>query len=144
MTKWVVVADSVRCRLYEQELVNSEYCEKQDWIHPASRQRDRDIITDQPGSDGGAAGQGRHPMPPKTDPKTHEQEVFAREICEHLETGRKKGAYDSLVLVAPSAFLGMLRNTMGKELYKMVVTEINKDLTKLSPSEVQGYVKQAK
>jgi protein required for attachment to host cells len=143
MAKWVVVADSVRCRLYEQELVQSDYCEIKDWVHPESRLHDRDAMTDQPGSDGGAVGQGRHAMPSKTDPKEHEQAVFAREIVEHLENGRKHGAFNHLVLVAPPAFLGKLRSEMSDELGRMLVAEINKDLTKCSANEVQEYVKQA-
>ena len=143
MAKWVVVADSVRCRLYEQALVNSDYREVRDLVHPEARLRDRDAVTDKPGSNDGAVGQGRHPMPPKTDIKDHEQELFAREICSHLEKGRQNGEFNHLVLVAPPAFLGKLRNGLSAELGKLVVAEINKDLTRQSASEVQAYIKQA-
>ena len=143
MAKWIVVADSVRCRLFEQEFVESGYSEKQDWVHPESRQREGDVTADRPGSNGGAVGQGRHPMPQKTDQKEHEQEVFAREICEHLDKGRKNGEFNHLVLAAPPGFLGKLRSMMSTELSKMVVAEVNKDLTKYKPDELKEYIKNA-
>lgn len=143
MGKWIIVADSVRCRIYEQATGDGGLCEKEDWVHPASRLHDRDSVSDRPGSDHGAVGQGRHPMPQKTDPKVHEMDLFAQQIGARLEHERKQGAFDRLVLVAAPDFLGRLRGALSDELHKMLVGEVHKDLTRRSPQELQEYIRQA-
>ena len=141
--KWVVVADSVRCRLYEKEKVGSDLCEKKAWVHPIGRQNDSDMVSDRSGSAQGSVGQGRHAMQQKTDPKEHERDVFAHEICQKLEKARSRGSFDKLVLVAPPAFLGKMRGEMSDELRRLVVAEVNKDLTHCSTTELEQYIKQA-
>mgnify|MGYP001056944226 CR=1 FL=1 len=141
--KWVVVADSVRCRLYQKEKAGSELSEKEAWVHPVGRQHDSDMMTDRAGSGQDAVGQGRHAMSPKTDPKEHEQLIFAHEICQKLEKARSRHSFQKLVLVAPPAFLGKLRAEMSGELRKLIVAEVNKDLTHCSADELEQYIRQA-
>lgn len=143
MTKWVIVANSERCRVFAQEEGGRALREKDDWVHPASRLHDSQVMSDHPGSDHGSFGQGRHPMPGKTDPKVHEQEAFAHEVCGQLEQWRKQEEFDRLVLIAPPTFLGRLRSAMSKEMQKMVVAEVDRDLTTCSVAEVQEYLGKA-
>ena len=143
MTTWVVVADSSRGRIFVQDQRKSALQEKEDFIHPNSRMHGRDLTSDRPGSDSGAIGQGRHVIDAQTEVKQHEAESFAHEIVDHLETGRKSGSFNKLVLMAPPAFLGTLRECLSDELRKMVVGELDKDLSQHSIEEVQEHLQQA-
>jgi len=139
----IVVADSSRCKLYVQELRNGELSEKASLVHTDSRLHDRDISSDRPGSDHGSAGQGRHPMPSRTDPVEHQMDTFAHDIAGRLDAGRTNGEFSHLVLVAPPAFLGTLRNSLNNELGKLVAGEVNKSLVKHSADEVREYLQRA-
>ena len=58
-----------------------------------------------------------------------------------IETGRTSGQFQKLVLMAPPAFLGMLREQLGGEVRKLVVEEIAKDLVTHSIGEVRDKLR---
>ncbi len=137
MTTWVVVADSSRGKIYVHDKHGSELQEKVDMVHPGARLRGTELTSDRSGRHSGAFGQGSHMFDVRTEAKDHEAENFAREIAERLETGRTSGQFQKLVLMAPPAFLGMLREQLGGEVRKLVVDEIAKDLVTHSIDEVR-------
>jgi protein required for attachment to host cells len=142
MTTWVVVADSSRCRIYTQDGHNKPLAELEDLVHPDARLRGRDLADDRPGDDHGSFGVSRHPMGARTDPKHHEAEVFAREIAHYLERGHAEGRFRYLALVAPPAFLGMLRAAIGADLKRLVISEVGKDLVSHGANEVSDHLNQ--
>lgn len=142
MTTWIAVADSSRGRIFGQDGQAGPLIELYDLIHPGARLHDSELVTERPGSDHGALGQGRHIIDARTDTKDHEAEVFAREIAERLDKGRTSNQFQALVLIAPPEFLGLLRTRMGDELKKRVIGEIAKDLVVHSPDEVQENLRQ--
>lgn len=140
MTTWVVVADSSRGRIFVQEGPGEPLVEAEDMVHPGARLRGAELASDRSGRHSGAFGQGSHMFDVRTDAKEHEAENFAREIAEHLETGRTGGRFQKLVLMAPPAFLGELRGQLSDEVRKLVVGEVGKDLVTHSAEEVRKHL----
>jgi protein required for attachment to host cells len=143
MTTWVVVVDSSRGKIYVQDKHSNELQERVDLIHPGARMRGEKLTSDRAGRHTGAFGQGSHVFDSRTEAKEHEAEIFAKEIAERLETGRTSGQFQKLVLMAPPAFLGVLREQLGDEVRKLVVEEIAKDLVTHTVDEVREHLRHA-
>jgi protein required for attachment to host cells len=131
---WIVVAESSRAKVYQSENRKAPLLEVAALVHPEGRLHEGDLVSDQAGSDGGSVGQGRHVVDGRTRAREHEHISFAKEIASRLEAGRNTGAFDSLVLAAPPAFLGLLRENLSKQVMAMVSRQIDKNLV-LQPVE---------
>ena len=125
---WIVLADSARARIFTLSESGTKLRERADLSHPQSRIHDRDLTTDLPGRAFDSHGQGRHAMEQRHDPKEHEAQIFAANVARELERARSGGPFDSLVLVAPPKFLGLLRTQLDKGTHEHVIVEIHKNL----------------
>jgi protein required for attachment to host cells len=101
----------------------------------------REIASDRPGRTFDSGGQGRHAKEPPTDPARHAQEEFARDVVRLLDEKRQSRAFKQLIVVAPPQFLGDLRALMPQQLREAVSEEIAKNLSKLSPQELQDHLR---
>ena len=129
---WIVVADSSMARVYLATDKHQPLVEFDNLLHMEGRLREHDELSDRQGSIAG----GHHNFSDPTDLKHHEAEVFARQICAQLETGRVNHHFQQLILVAPPAFLGTLRQTLNPHLSKMVSNSLSKNLLNADPSEL--------
>lgn len=137
---WVLVAESSRAKLYKVNGRLAPITEIGAMVHPECRMHEGDLVADSAGSDGGSVGQGRHIMDNKISAKDHESLEFARELACHLESARTSGDFNKLVLIAPPAFLGNLRNTLSKEVLSMVSRQVDKNLVQKSPEVLRDYL----
>mgnify|MGYP002278210325 CR=1 FL=1 len=137
---WVVVADGARARVFVNDGVGKGVQELEDRAFIGARRQSQDIQADKPGRAFDSAGQGRHAMEPRTDPKHHEEREFLREVVDWLGAQGQKMAFDRLVLIAAPRALGDLRGLLPKSLTDKVVGEIAKDLTRADPSEIEGHL----
>lgn len=127
---WVVVANGSDARFFANEGCGKGLRLREHLSHPDSRKRELDLVTDAPGRTVQSAGVGTRPsIAWETSPKEVEMQRFAREIADHLDEGRKQGAFDRLVLVAPPQFLGLLRDTLESHNTVPVDGSLNKDYT---------------
>ena len=124
---WVLVADAGRARLFKAVKRNGPLEELRDWVHPASRQHERDLVSDDDGSQRGPAG--RHGVDSEPVHKLEEEERFAQELMGELEKAAKSGEFSRLYLVAAPKFLGMLRKHAPADLLDKVPEQIAKDLS---------------
>ena len=69
----------------------------------------------------------------------HSARTFAREVGRYLDQARNEHRYDQLVLVAPPKFLGALRKELHKEVEKLVVDELPKDLAWFNARQIEEY-----
>ena len=74
-------------------------------IHPQSREKNANLVTDRPGHNQGH-GNGHGSYVPQTTPKEHQADIFALELARELDSGRVENRFSRLVLVAPPAFMG--------------------------------------
>jgi len=137
---WFLVADSSRARLYEVEKRNAPFVEVEAFEHPEGRLHEGDLVSDRPGSDGGSLGQGRRVLDDKVSAREQEDIRFATQLAERLEAARKAGDLDRLVLVAPPAFLGLLRDKLGKEVMARVSNQVDKNLVQQPPEVLREYL----
>ena len=149
-TTWIVAADSSRARVLQVADPEKTFVEIEDLVNPHARLPERDLQTDaEPRFNGhggvGKAGSGRTGGPGSDrqtkGPFEHGVELFAREVGSYLEKARTEHRYESLVLVAPPKFLGALRKAISKEVEKLVVDEMPKDLSWLNAREIERYLK---
>lgn len=137
---WIVVAESSRAKVYSAQNWLTPISEIEDMVHPEGRMHEGDLVSDAPGSDGGTMGQGRRILDDKTTARAQENAEFANAIAHRLAQGQNERAFDELVLVAPPAFLGLLRNKLSKTLAESVALEIDKNLVKQPAAVIAEHV----
>lgn len=134
---WVVVCDSANARLFNLVAPAAALEEIAVFSHPESRLKNQDLDSDRGGRSFDSRGKGRHAMEQHTDSHTREALEFAAEVVRHLETGRERGAFERLAIVAPPEFLGELRKEMRRPLRDLVEIEIAKDLVRHSVEDIR-------
>ena len=137
---WIVVADSARAQFFLNNGVGTGLEPALPLALVADNRPSRHITSDRSGRTFDSSGPGRHAMQPPSDPHRHEQTIFAREIAKLLEQKREKKAFNQLVIIAAPKMLGDLRLAFSEEIRRLVVAEINKDLTKLPVHELKPHL----
>mgnify|MGYP003339847821 FL=1 len=136
---WMVVADASQARIFstegsrqgklselaEESLKNSE-------LHRHAR----DVGSDRPGRTVESIGSVRHAADAGVDLHREEKDRFARRIAAHLEERARQNRFDAVILIAPPRSLGALRPALGPETHRRLIREIDKDLTKLSLTDL--------
>lgn len=136
-TIWVLVADAGRARILATKAGAHPLRELESLDHAAARLKGSDIAADRGGRTFDRGGHGRHVMEPTTTPQEAAVEAWARYLATRLKAGFDQGAYDQLVLAAPPAFLGRLREVLNGGAAKVVVHSLDKDLTQHSLDEIR-------
>jgi protein required for attachment to host cells len=140
---WIVVADAAHARIFESDELMEKMTEIESRIHPESRLKIGELMSDGRGSTQARPGDARSAMDPQTDRHQVEVEKFAHELAKHLTEGSSRRAFDRLVLVAPPRFLGLLRAELTPELQRKVVAEIRRDWAQRPPHEIPSLVRAA-
>lgn len=134
--RWVVVADSSRARFFEYQGRKEPLKELEDMIHAEGKLKTQDEVSDRQGG----LSQGGHSFEPPTETKEQETVRFAQQIREKLEQGRVNNEYNELVLIAPPAFLGVLRQTLNDQISKLVIHSADKNLVAQDESSIREYL----
>ena len=142
-TIWIVVADAGRARIVSKAEGIDGLVPVQHLDNPAGRAHDSELVTDQTGRLGKHRSGVRSAMDPPTDPHEEKAKEFAHEVNQLLDAAAFRGAYDSLVLVAPPHFLGLLRAGMRLTPKRKLLRCIASDLTKLSTPELESHLGEA-
>ncbi|MGR8930798.1 MAG: host attachment protein [Gammaproteobacteria bacterium] len=137
---WVLVADSSKARFFSVVSRSEPLQELDGMLHAESRLREQDEISDKQGGLAGGHGEGGHAFEAPTEVKHHEAEVFARQIVNRLEHGRVTNALDKLILVAPPAFLGTLRQAMPDPLANLVSKSVDKNLVAETEAVIRAHI----
>ena len=149
-TTWIIAADESRARVLQVAGRENHLAEIEDLINPAGRAFDRELTTDAAPRFSGHGGVGKPggrstggPASDRDEPSAHEHEaeLFAKRVGEYLDKARNARRYDKLYLVAPPKFLGLLREKLNKEVEKLVVEELDKDLAWFDSREIERYLK---
>lgn len=132
-TTWIVAADASRARIL-QVADRERLVEVEDLVNPEGRLQDRELTTDANPRLHGPGGLSAREEPSAVQ---HTVEMFSKRIGDYLEKARTDHRYDQLVLVAPPKFLGLMRKELGAEVGKLVVDELDKDLSWLNLRELE-------
>jgi protein required for attachment to host cells len=136
---WVVVADASRARIFEAAKPASELVEIQTLAHPEARLHEGDLVSDRPGTGMGGGG-GTHAFGSVTEAKEEESIRFAADVCEQLEQGRARGAYEKLYIIAAPTFLGLMRKRQSEGVRMLVTQEISKNLAAQDPRTIRSHL----
>ncbi len=132
-TTWIVAADASRARIL-QVADRERLVEVEDLVNPEGRLQDRELTTDANPRLHGPGGLSAREEPSAVQ---HTVEMFSKRIGDYLEKARTDHRYDQLVLVAPPKFLGLMRKELGAEVGKLVIDELDKDLSGLNAREIE-------
>lgn len=139
-TTWVLVAESSRAKIFEATGPRGALVELESLSHSAARQHEQDITSDLPGRSFDSLGGQRHRMDAPTSPKRHEAETFSRELAKRLDAAFSAGEFARLVLVAPPAFLGLLREHLSTALAEQIVAEVAKNLVLREAADIRAHL----
>ena len=137
---WVVVADSSSARILMAEKPGMGLSEIDALEHPEGRLHEQELTTDLPGKAFDSGGEGRHAMGSPVDPKKHEMIKFSKKVTDYLETGRSTGGFAKLYLIAPPAFLGLLREHLSSPLARIVQGSIDKNLVSQDEASIRALL----
>jgi protein required for attachment to host cells len=126
---WILVANASLAKLYANLGPNKGLQLVKELIHPESRQKNAELVTDRAGAMA-SAGNGQGSRQPQTIPKDHEAQVFAHEIAQELYRGRAKNEYGRAIVFAPPAFMGMLNAEFDEPTAQLITDRFEKDYTK--------------
>ena len=130
MSIWILVSDASRATLYATEKRGDDWRAIGSYSHPASRMMNSELTPTEPGHSAKSKGGGRRTaLQPDTTPKQAEMEHFAQQLADVLAAGTKQRSFETVVLVAPPHFLGLLRKRLSTETEKQLVTVVHKDYT---------------
>jgi protein required for attachment to host cells len=135
---WIVVADGARAQFFCSNGSGTDLETALPQALVADNRPSGKIASDRPGRVFDIAGEGRHAAQPSTDPHRHSQKIFAGEVTNVLNKQLKNSAFDQLVVIAAPKMLGDLRAAFGENIRKLVIAEIDKDLSKLTIHELAG------
>jgi protein required for attachment to host cells len=138
---WIHIADGGRARVLINEGPGKGIREIEGLAFEADHRASRNIFTDRPGRAFESTSPTRHGMQPKSDPHREAKRGFATILANMLREKLDEGRYDRLILVAPPATLGDLREELSGRVAAMVVGEVAKDLTKVPPSALGDHLR---
>jgi protein required for attachment to host cells len=140
MTAWILVADSVRARIFSAESPTGGLNEITSLAHPEGRLHEQDLTTDRSGRAFESRGHRRSGMSQQISAKEQENIRFAQRVAEHLESNRKQGKYQRLVLVAAPEFLGQLSARLSEATSGVIVLRLDKNLAHLNAQEIRAHL----
>ncbi|MGD2171432.1 MAG: host attachment protein [Gammaproteobacteria bacterium] len=140
MTICVIVADGSRARVLLAEHGDSPLTELQDFVHPESRLREQDLITDLPGRGSDSGGPGKHTMGQENTTRRKEVDDFARELGAEIDKLCRKTHPHRIYLVASPKLLGHLRAALSKQSADLIAGEIDKDLVRHDLDAIRSHL----
>ena len=132
---WIMVANASQAKLYENQGPKKGLQLVKELVHPESREKAANLVSDRIGNYQGSGSYSQH-----TNPKHHEMERFAHEIAHELEDGRVKNAFERLVLVSSTPFIGMLNQRLTPHVQGKISHSVEKDYTKLEAKELASHL----
>jgi len=144
-TTWILVANASEAHLYSSpkaKLFNgdSTLSTVKDYTHPASRQKNRDLIDTKSGYHQTLGG-GGGTFVGSGDPHDTEMEIFARELIRELNQHFHKHDFNDLIVAAPPQFHGKLNKYVNSQLNGINVLNIDKDYTKFDGKSLAALLK---
>lgn len=136
---WIVIADGEHARIVAPR--EDGVLETHDHIDSKSAHlRSSDLGTDRLGRVHESATTARHSTEPRTDPHEAAKDRFAKDLGHWLTEQSRQGAFDELLLVAPSQVLNDLREELDKPAAEKLRGVLAKDLTKVPDDELQPHL----
>jgi protein required for attachment to host cells len=136
----IVVADQAEAIFYDTGALQVRPKEVARISDPLAHQHNRDFSSDRPGRSYESVGGARHAIARENDPRSLEAVRFAKRVARRLDTARRAGEFDELIVVAGPQFLGLMRAELSNPTRARVVHEIHKDLVHGSVEDLRRHL----
>ncbi|MEZ5524056.1 MAG: host attachment protein [Pseudomonadales bacterium] len=137
---WVLAADTTRARILSTATPRGELVEQHELLHPASRRKPADLLSDRPGRDSNSDRRGSHTVGHEKDVKAHEAQQFAKEISKKLNEFRQRDAFNRIYLVACPQMLGHLRKELSEAVRTRIRQESDVNLVKEDLAVIRAHL----
>ena len=134
---WYIIADGGRARFVERDETGA-YRTVLSFVAADMHKRSRDLGLDRPARVKESANAARHAVEPRRDLHEAAKEDFIALVAEDIEDGRDQ--FDRLVLIAPPRVLTELKQKLSKPIAKIVVSDLQKDLTKVPDHDLAKHI----
>ena len=136
---WYVIADGGRARFVERD-ERGAFRTVVSFVAADLHERSRDLGLDRPARVKESANSARHAIEPRRDLHEAAKEDFIALVAEAIEAEHGRDQFDSLVLVAPPGVLTELKKKLSKPIAELVVSELQKDLTKVPDHDLTEHL----
>jgi protein required for attachment to host cells len=137
MSTWILVTDSRRARVFEAADKVSALTEVRDLLNAASHQQ----TPDERGRGVGSHTGTQRGMEPRTLPKEHDAQQFAREVSEFLRVEHAANHFGKLFVVAAPDWLGHLQAALHDSVRAVMQTPLQKNLVHSTPAELLDEIR---
>jgi protein required for attachment to host cells len=136
---WVVVCDCAKALILENagDAISPHLKTKEVHVQPDSKTSEQG--TDAPGRSINSNGSRRSTME-QTDWHAQAEERFLTDLAKRLDAAVMGGETKALIIVAPPAALGVLRQCYSNGLRGAVRAEIDKDYVKMPLYEIEKHL----
>jgi protein required for attachment to host cells len=143
MNTWILVSDAADARIFATFDGGRTIVHIREIEHPRGRLRESDLMADKPGRIHiRAMPQMVTALSAHTAAVETEARAFAHRLAGELHNAHRRGQFDSLLMVAPPHFLGLLRAKLDPILSRAVIGTIDRDLTHLENREMRQHLQQ--
>jgi protein required for attachment to host cells len=137
---WIVIADGAHARVLEHSGEGAKLEAVEGLAFDIDLPPTRELVRDRPGRTFESKNSARHAKTGRSDPHRELKRAFAKELAGILKANLAKKRYQRLVLVAPPATLGDLREALSKGVEARVTAEIAQDLVKTPKSRLLRHL----
>jgi len=139
-TTWILVAESSRARILKTDSRIGSLVEHDCLEHSAGRLQEQDLVSDHPGRSFDSAGQGRHAMQTRINPRQQELISFVAQVADYLDQAFNRGEFNQLIMIAGPAFLGLLRKKLSDRAVAAVVMQMDQNLGHHTVEEIRRHL----
>ena len=125
---WILVADACGARVFETADSGRILHFLRRFTHVESHAMEAQLASDKRGSAGSSEHRGASTMEPHIARKEIEADNFAHHLADHLRISSLRRQFESLVLVAPPHFLGLIRAALTSAICGLVIASVPKEL----------------
>jgi protein required for attachment to host cells len=136
---WYVIADGGRARFVARD-ESGAFRTVVSFVAAELHERSHDLGLDRPPRVKESANAARHAIEPRRDLHQAAKEDFVKLVAEQLDEEHGRGQFDRLVLVAPARVLTELKEKLSKPIAKIVVSDLQKDLTKIPDHDLTEHL----
>jgi len=136
---WYVIADGGRARFVERD-ENGAFRTVVSFVASELHERSHDLGLDRPARAKESASPARHAIEPRRDLHQAAKEDFIKLVAEQLDEEHGRDQFDRLVLIAPPRVLTELKEKLSTSMAKIVVSDLQKDLTKVPDHDLTEHL----
>lgn len=137
--KWIMLANSNDCRIYEYDKHDKHLALVEEISHPEHRLKASNYWTNDAPGHYKSTGSHRGAFE-EVDPVEQSIDEFARDIARRLDKGRNQHSYEDVTLLVPAKMEGLILKHMNKHSRDLIKLIIQKNVVFMSDHELAKYV----